>query len=343
MSGKGSRSGGLMLLRILASFAIVILHTLNVSEILYRDRISAAADAVSMGIVYCLMWAVPVFVMVSGALLLDPAREMSIKKILTRYVPRVLGALVLFVFIFRIFDCVMNKEEFSGAVLTDALYKLVSGSSWSHLWYLYMLIGLYLLLPAYRFISEKCDEKTFLYLTVVCFIFLSILNLTELFGFTSAFHLQLSAVYTLYFFLGYGLYSGKLKLNGGWAVCFIIAGTALTIAGTYFIRGDNADAVKGIVSAYSSPAVVLQSAGIFALLKDVKKENAGKALSFVDGCTFGIYLIHMIFLRLFLRYMEIDPYEGGIGVFAAIAAGSFFASMAITALLKLIPGIRRIL
>ena len=54
--------------------AIVLLHTADASVMMYGDAISNVPKTVSMGMVYCMMWAVPCFVMVTGALLLDPEK-----------------------------------------------------------------------------------------------------------------------------------------------------------------------------------------------------------------------------------------------------------------------------
>ena len=55
-----------------------------------------------------MMWAVPCFVMVTGALLLDENREVSFDKLFNKYILRVLGALVVFSMVFRIFDIIMD-------------------------------------------------------------------------------------------------------------------------------------------------------------------------------------------------------------------------------------------
>ena len=190
-------------MRVIACMAIVLLHTANVAEILYREQITLTQRAVSMGIVYEMMWAVPLFLMVSGALLLPGEKAITIRTSLTRYALRILIALVAFVFLFRLFDMVMNGEAFSVQVLTDALYKLFTGTSWSHLWYLYLLIGLYLLLPFYRMITEKADAQQMRYLLLIYALFLSLLPLTRMAGVSSAFTIQTAAIYLFYFFAGY--------------------------------------------------------------------------------------------------------------------------------------------
>ena len=63
----------------------------------------------------------------------------------------------------------------------------------------------------------------------------------------------------------------------------------------------------------------------------------------IDRCSLGIYLIHMIFVRLFLRYWGFNPYEGGVLAFVLLIVVIFAISFGITWLLKWIPVVRRIL
>ena len=65
----------------------------------------------------------------------------------------------------------------------------------------------------------------------------------------------------------------------------------------------------------------------------------------LDGCSFGIYLIHMIFVRLVLRYLRINPFRSSVAflVFSGLVIANLLLSWGITWLLKKIPGVRKIL
>ena len=346
LSGEKLRwNSGASRLRILGSIAIVVLHTMSSAEIIFRDSISLQEGRVSLMIVYGLMWAVPVFVMVSGALLLDPAREMSLGRIFRSYVLRIFLALTIFVFIFRIFDMIMDGEQFGLSVFADALKRLVTGSSWSHMWYLYMLLGLYLLLPAYRMVAAGCDGRMFRYLTLVCFLFLSLMPMLELAGIHVGFHIQLSIVYTLYFFMGYGIASGKLPVSRMLASILFMAGTVIIFLFLLAWWRTGNTAFKDMLSSYASPGVVLQSVGIYAFWGTDREKDEGehRMLRFADSTTFGVYLIHMIPLRLVLRYMKFDPYEKGAYSFVLLIFAVTVVSGLLTALLRRIPAVRKVL
>ena len=76
-------------LRSFACIAIVVLHTMSYSLVAAEAHGYAVSEAQRIGVLltqYACLWAVPVFVMVTGALLLDPARDLSWGHLRSRYI-----------------------------------------------------------------------------------------------------------------------------------------------------------------------------------------------------------------------------------------------------------------
>lgn len=143
-------------LRAIACIAIVILHTFYAASVYAPDHTARIAALTTRNL---MMWAVPCFVMVSGALLLDPAREVTYRKIFRKYIPRVLAALVLFSVVFQIFDDATGESGIQFKTILYGLQNAVTGSGWKHMWYLYLITALYLLLPFYRKIVASSTQK----------------------------------------------------------------------------------------------------------------------------------------------------------------------------------------
>ena len=322
--------------------AIVLMHTLNISEILYRSEISELKQRTALTGVYCLMWAVPVFIMVTGALLLDPERDITLRKIFSKYILRMLIALAAAVLLFQLFDDLMNESGMGAESFATAFVKFIEGKSWSHLWYLYLLIGLYLLLPAYRAVAAHVSDKEYKYLLAVLFVFLLVLPQTETGGFKAGFSIQISAVYTFYFFAGYALASGKIKIPvwAGWIL--FAAGLILTVMSSFLGAEFFRDYTDAHLGSYSFPTVAMMATGIFAVIYPAKEKHV-KLWQFLDANSFGIYLIHLIFLRLILRYMKFDPFGYGIPAFIAVAAVAYVLSLLIVWMLRLIKPVRKVL
>ena len=159
-------------LRAAACIAIIVLHTVDVAVILYQDHITNGERIASLSGVYCMMWAVPCFVMVTGALLLNKDRTITIKDVFRKYILRVVIALVAASLIFALFDMLMNREGFGVSFLARGFLNALTGSGWAHMWYLYLLIGLYLLMIFYRAVANHVSDKEYRYLLIVYVVFL---------------------------------------------------------------------------------------------------------------------------------------------------------------------------
>lgn len=95
-------------------------------------------------------WGVPFFLMISGYLLLDPAREMGPEK-LKRYLLRILKTLLLFGGTFSVIKAFLRGNGMSVPQrLVSALTYFLECRDMGSMWYLYALIGLYLITPLLR-------------------------------------------------------------------------------------------------------------------------------------------------------------------------------------------------
>ena len=360
-SSRPGKNAGLSRLRVLACFGIVLLHTVNVAEILCRGGISAFSDTVSLAVLNNLRWAVPCFVMITGALLLSPERALPVRKICGKYLLRIVLALVSASFIYRFFSLAMDGEALTAKVFGEVLIRIVTGEGWAHLWYLYVLAGLYLLLPFYRMITRAAAEREIRLLLFVYGLFVSVFPLMQLAGIRIAFSIPVVSIYPFYLFAGYAFSRGIVRIPKPAAILGIAAAAVLLVLSVF----GNGDGRFSVVLSYSSVPVVLQACAVFSLFagqpdksRDASPETADtsgsgrpgrrgrleRVLWEADRCCFGIYLVHMVFLRLFLRYFGWDPYAAHpVLSMAGIAVLVFLLSFLVSLILKRIPGIRRIL
>lgn len=337
---------GFSYIRAIASIAIVVLHICASASILYGESISVIQNSITRSAANCMMWAVPCFVMVTGALLLDESREVSYSKIYKKYISRILAALVIFCMIYRIFDMIMDGESFGTGVIFNGIYEIVTGTSWSHMWYLYLLIGLYLLLPVYRKIAASCNDFDMKYLLGIYILFLSILPLTQMLQVKVGFYIHVATIYPFYFFCGHAIHKKIMQIDYRAALTLAALSTVIIVVLT------NVRWKYGIESmeqwwSYSSILVIVQAVGIFSLMYQIKGNDAQlvkRVLMRVDECSFGIYLVHMIFVRWILRYRMVNPYESyPLIAFVVIVVLIFGVSYVVVRILKNIPWIRMIL
>ncbi len=315
-------------MRIIACFAIILLHSLFASTVYYEASMTDFDVIFERIFEHLLMWAVPVFLMISGALLLEPEKEVTLKKIYTGYIKRLLIALVVFTLIFQIFDYVI---EGANGVFGEWIQDLFLGRSWAHMWYLYMMIGLYIMLPLYKKVTEA-DDKFVIYTIIVLVVFTSIVPMIGSFGFEIAFGIPTATVYPLYMFLGYHYRNNPLSIKI--SICLLAVSTAVIV--TTSCLGTNEWMLA--FSKYNSFFVIMQTVGLFNLMYRTDfKEN--RFVESLNKCSFGIYIIHMIGIRAVMKWMGIDPYEYGPLFFILLGVALFFASYAVTYAIRKIPKI----
>lgn len=323
-------------IRVLSCVGILILHILNSAVGLYNSTVNINVILTSKIIVNLLLWCVPCFVMITGALLLNPEKSISYKKIFSKYISRILFALVFCCFLFSIFDLVMHGEQFTFQFIFNSIKNIFLGTSWSHLWYLYLLLAIYLMLPIYRLITKSASNKDVKYLLCLYFIFLSAIYVLQVFGVYVAFYIMVSSIYPFYLFFGYAYKNNIVEIKNLFAIIiFILSSICLAFVTYYYNIGVQ---TLEVLLNYSSIFVVLQSVSLFCILNNIKwKEN--KFIKVIDQCSFGIYLLHMIFVKIILKYLCINPYDSLIMLISVISV-TFLFSFCTTIILKKIPFIK---
>lgn len=383
---------GFSLLRVISALAIVIFHTYYLAMSSYGW--GTAGYIVSVTLRNAMLFAVPCFVMVSGALLLDPSREITYRRLFSRYILKALLALVIFTFLFTLYDALLSSAATGASagssagpsaadgfsfvsVLTDTFKNLYIDGSWPHMWYLYLLLALYLMLPIYRKAAAGMSPNDFRYLLLLLLVFQFLWPLLgKLTGSSTAFYICTSTVYPFYLFLGYALFKHYLPCTKTLGLCLLLVGTIITCLLTVLgaARGITFGAssasvgttLLSLVNSYSFPSVILQGAGMFMLImapyavapdtdnetpdsSEAPENGTGfkRLIHSIDSCSFGIYLLHLVPLK-FLFYStsfapEVLALPVGLLLLLLIALVDFFLSYLITLMLRKIPGVKRVL
>lgn len=313
-------------IKTVACFAIVLLHCFNNARVYHMDYITDGQITAAFAACSALMWAVPCFLMVTGALLLDRDRVITPKKLFGKYIPRMLIALVLFTAIFTV---IRHEPDAGTSLMSEFIEGLLYNHCMAYLWYLYMMLAIYLLMPLFKAIVNRLSDGQLAILAGVLLVICSILPLAGYWGAGFAYYIPTWIVYGVYLLIGFLLY----RHNMDWrlaAVLFVVCTIAMPVLTVKLMPG-------GIdpsgLTAYNSPLTVLQSAAAFSLMLNIKKA-AGWFVSNVDRCSFGIYLIHMLFVRLSMKELGFNPYDFGAAGFLLAAILFFALSFAITYVLK---------
>ena len=285
-------------LKVAACLAVVILHTFYAADAFAVD---ANQHMLALVIRNLMMWSVPCFVMVTGALLFDPNRSVTISKIYKKYLPRVVIALVFFSMAFAIFDAILLKKPMAEAVMTG-VNAIFLGTGWKHMWYLYLIIGIYLVLPFFRMVTRSATEVEIRYLILILFIFQVIVPTVQaVFNVSIPFYICFFTVYPLFLLAGYAIHNEMLNIKLWVAILFVLIGIGSIGALTYLGVYREAAWATSLITPYSFPGTVLFSIGVFAIYKECGRKpcKSDSLMKLIDKCSFGIYLLHMVVLKVF--------------------------------------------
>lgn len=240
------------------------------------------------------------FYMITGVLLLDSAHTVTIKKIFT-YVLRMTMALLLFGIPFAMMEILFTNREISMECILMAVQYVLEGKSWSHLWYQYSIIGIYLILPLLRCFSDNCDQKTMRYVLVVLFVFTSCIPvISKILTLDIVFQIPMNSA-VFYVLLGKYLDDYHGKLFPGWKRCvlLLIATSGAIVLITRLTLGYSSTFLSN-----SSPFIGLLAAVIFSLALQWGKSSP-PILWHIDRLCFGVYLVHPFLINILYKVLKI--------------------------------------
>jgi surface polysaccharide O-acyltransferase-like enzyme len=287
-------------LRALAMFLVVILHTTSPlimaygkvpnSQWLIGDFYNALAR-----------FGVPVFVMITGALLLG--RDYELGDFLRRRLWRIIPAFIFWSLVYIAYSWYDEDIPYSIDVLVNlkvVLHLLKIGASY-HLWYVYMLIGLYFIIPILGKFVRNATDKEILYFLLLWLVVM-LLNQPYLIKFYPQIDLHYITGYIGYLVLGYYLTYRKIPawLNVWWFGAIFLVSLIVIVAGTYF-ASLHYKTSSTLFYEPISPMIVLLSTSIFMVFKSSTFKLQPKIkgiINYVGGYTYGIYLSHALILTI---------------------------------------------
>lgn len=146
MTKLQSRNHGLDLLRVLACYMVLQVHAGEFYYIADGGLVAAGGEPVwACWLNSLCRTAVPLFVMLSGFFLL-PVRERTRDFFARRFV-RVVVPFLVWCVLYAIYQFLTGRTDAAGALLGVCRIPVNFGVEIGHLWFVYMLLGLYLFAP----------------------------------------------------------------------------------------------------------------------------------------------------------------------------------------------------
>ena len=293
------------LLRIISCIAVIVIHVTGKYKAALTDgNILLDTTHPLATIIWNTLsrFAVPCFVMISGAMLLSNDKNQEYKNFYCKSFKKTLLPSIIFCILFTIItiiDNIVNSTKgFNFSMILAPIKALIKGKPYYHLWFLYMIIGLYLLTPIIIRFKNSISKKSF---SIISYILVLV---TWAGGWTSTHDLQWDIGYVIlflgYFMIGYELkqrFENNQKLIKG--ILFILGGLLLEfilVIVEYKAVLNGTPAKMGTYSLVErfSPIIVISSILIFSGFSNIKIK---KDLSKLSGLTFYIYIFHAVVLK----------------------------------------------
>ncbi len=345
------------ILRILAILCVIYNHTNKRGYFLYALPCSMPLKIFYMIVAEFIAIGVPVFFMVSGALLLG--RDESIADLYKKRVLRIFGVIVIFSLIQFAYKLSIGEAEASVKYLAD---NTINQNIVPSYWFLYTYFAFLIILPLLRKLVKAMSEDDFKYLIILYLLIEGALTvILYLLGYES---------YSMFFerpffdgiiifpLVGYYLENrvprekynstGLKKLLFASLVTFVVFVTMTLYRNMPYEEFTTYD--KGL---YTCGLSLVLDITVFYLIKylfDIRIDNASvstrsyKMVTTVGSAIFGVYLVEGN-VRYYTEFID-DFLSDYVGAFLAAIAWVliiFVISLMISFVMKRIPGLKKLL
>lgn len=331
------------LLRAVVSFGVIMIHVsadvITEWGVLPQDWWWAAniEDSLVRG-------CVPVFVMVSGALLL-PIQE-DFQDFFRKRLYRVMIPFIAWTLLYLLWKKHFYEPDLGGA---EALRRIAGSGVHFHLWFLYILIGLYLVTPLFRIWAAHASGRDIFYFLAL---WLFVSSFLPRLPFRIQIPIEPAQGFIGYFVLGHFLrqYAIEKWIPGAralWAASLLVC-----VIGTAFLSA-RSHAFQSLFYDNLSPNVIFYTASFFILAKYAgpvfEKQLPFHLRSLVlslSKASFGIYLIHPMILDALAKgrwgiVLKADMLHPVVMI-PFTAAAIYFLSFAVIWVIQKIPYLKKI-
>jgi len=317
-------------LRVIAAYAVVWLHV-SVWVVYGEPSVESSGWWAGNLIDSFTRWSVPLFVMISGGLLLSAPPSHSPLDFWRKRLKRLLPALIFWTLVYFTFRRFL-EPPFGWE---DALKSLLKGNAYYHTWYLYMLVGLTFITPYLQQLVARISRRSLLYLIIGSFL---IAAAEFAYGGRIMTFLPSFLPFIGYFLAGHYLintsYIPKKRI---FIPLIILCGLLIALATGALLPSRDVQAYD-VTYSYHNLAVVVMSLSIFLL--SIKAPARTGFWQRVAPLTLGVYVIHPLWIwalgRLGIDGFWVHPMLG-IPVTATLV---FILSLLSAALLARIPWLK---
>jgi surface polysaccharide O-acyltransferase-like enzyme len=341
------------LIRTIAIFLVILLHASN--EALQASSVPTFDWWTAAVYKSLALSCVALFVMLSGAFLLQPAKlNEPIRVFLKKRLSRLGLAFAFWSIVYLAWGFYINKVPITLSNIGQGLLRdLLTGADYQF-WFIYLIVGLYLITPILRVVIASGNQRVIRYLIALWFVGVTIVPFIQLIvGYTLDDRVFLLTGFTGFFVLG--TYLQKIKLPSSILYGLLIASFVSTIFGIWLLNYPLSFIGKGSYSFdyLTIPAIVGSIALFLILLKFCPDWPGGnhkitsKLVRTISKNTLPIFLFHVIILETFERgllgFKLSFTTQNPIFEIPLAAFLTFFITLGLVLIMKKVPILRKLI
>lgn len=323
-----NRNASFDLARLLACCAVIILHA--AAGYLYQyGSIPSYQWHFANAVDSAVRWCVPVFVLLSGALNVT-MKNVHYSGFLTRRLTRL--SLVIFFWSAAFFAYAGINN------LNDMAARLLAGQPYYHLYFLFLVAGLYLLTPAFASYTNAVGDRQAVITGSICLIIaMAAWMITDR---------RMTAFTWFIPFIGYYLIGGPLSrkpLPLLIAVPGLFISYLITVIGTWLLVDYFGPGTVGLyLYNYLSPSVIWMSICIFSIFIQLPIKGTALLVS-LSAATLGVYVLHPMILETFQKWLPIIlPPMGAVKTITLLSIATVIVTFAVAFFAAQIPLLSRV-
>lgn len=325
------RNYSIDLLRVMSAIAVIVIHVVTAPLNNVTGPVDPSVKSILSALHALSFWAVPVFFMITGYC--AALKKECTYKYCFSHVVKFIAVLFTVGLFYALLEEVFTAGTLSLPILLRCLQKVVSGNLWDFMWYVYAIIGIYLVLPLLHSFLQKGPREVF---TLAALLFLFTILFPALSRWFSVGIDFPVGGYLFYVVMGGAIAKFPVKRIRLWNLA--CAGVVMLYC--ILVFADYSFPLNW--NPYLDPFVCIASVGLFFLVTN-QTVRSGNTLRVLSGCTWGIYLLHPFFINVVLKVLHLDlvssmPYVKLplLGIFI------FLCSFAGTYILRQIPLIKKL-
>ncbi len=215
---------------------------------------------------------------------------------------------------------------------------MLERNSWSHMWYVYILISLYIITLALKAMIRGMDGRQFDWLMAALIIGnIGITTINDICGTEMYGYMQFSSYLMWYLAGGYLVYRILPLLENRKRVVWCSAAALVISSVARYVLVLSGILNAGVILELGFGSGIfqfVQAVSLFVLVCELCKSNTApmnRVLTNVSRCSFGIYLIHPVIINIFYKVIGITPQNFPICIGILLMLIIFFAVSWVTA------------